>query len=143
MRRSLFISIVLAVICVSLVSASWPRLGQARRGDEPVEWPQWRGPSRDGVSTEKGLPTTWSATNNVAWKLPLPAYSGSTPIVWNDTLFLNVATARDTGQIELWAVDRRKQAVAWKRQLSGENRTGRNRTWRPRRRSPTASACGP
>ena len=78
----------------------------------------------DGISTEKGLPTTWSATENVAWKLPLPAFSGSTPIIWNDTIFLNVATERATGQIELWAVDRNKQAVAWKRPLSGENRIG-------------------
>jgi outer membrane protein assembly factor BamB len=87
-------------------------------------WPHWRGPSRDGVSTEKGLPTTWSPTENVAWKLPLPAFSGSTPIIWNDTIFLNVATERATGHIELWAVDRNKQAVAWKRPLSGENRIG-------------------
>src|SRR5690349_5191415 len=51
-------------------------------------WPHWRGPTRDGVSTETSLPTSWSATENVAWKLPLPAFSGSTPIVWNDTIFL-------------------------------------------------------
>ena len=87
-------------------------------------WPHWRGPSMDGVSSERALPTTWSATENVAWRLPLPAFSGSTPIIWNDTIFLNVATARGTGQIELWAVDRNKQAVAWKRPLSGENRIG-------------------
>ena len=78
----------------------------------------------DGISTEKGLPTTWSATENVAWKLPLPAFSGSTPIIWDDLIFLNVATERATGQIELWAVDRNKQAVVWKRPLSGGNRIG-------------------
>ena len=55
-------------------------------------WPHWRGPSRDGVSTESNLPTTWSPTQNVAWRLPLPAFSGSTPIIWNDTVFLNVST---------------------------------------------------
>ena len=88
-------------------------------------WPQWRGPSLNGVSTETGLPTTWSPTENVAWKLPLPAFSGSTPIVWGDTVFLNVATEDDTGQVELWAVDRGRQAVSWKRPLVGENRRGR------------------
>jgi outer membrane protein assembly factor BamB len=88
-------------------------------------WPHWRGPSMDGISTEQGLPTTWSATENVAWKLPLPAYSGSTPIIWDDIIFLNVATERATGNIELWAVDRNKQAVLWKRPLAGGNRTGR------------------
>ncbi|MPZ19296.1 MAG: PQQ-binding-like beta-propeller repeat protein [Luteitalea sp.] len=87
-------------------------------------WPQWRGPSLDGVSTDTGLPTTWSPTENVAWKLPLPAFSGSTPIIWDDLVFLNVATERATGEIHLWAVDRNKQDVVWKRPLSGGNRIG-------------------
>jgi outer membrane protein assembly factor BamB len=87
-------------------------------------WPQWRGPSLDGVSRETGLPHRWSPTENVAWKLALPAFSGSTPIIWEDTIFLNVATQRATGNIELWAVDRDKQAVVWKRPLSGGNRIG-------------------
>ena len=87
-------------------------------------WPQWRGPSLNGVSGETGLPTTWSATENVAWKLPLPAFSGATPIIWNDLVFLNVATARATGNIELWAVNRDTQAVAWRRPLSDVNRMG-------------------
>src|SRR5688500_15834543 len=85
-------------------------------------WPQWRGPSRDGVSTETGLPTQWSPTENVAWKLPLPAFSGSTPIIWEDRVFLNVATARATGEMELWSIDRNTQSVTWKRPLSGGNR---------------------
>ena len=87
-------------------------------------WPQWRGPSLDGVSAEKGLPTTWSATNNVAWKVPLPAFSGSTPVIWDDLVFLNVATKRRTGSLELWAIDRNKRAVIWKRPLSAGNRIG-------------------
>ena len=89
-----------------------------------ADWPQWRGPSLDGVSREKNLPTTWNATENVAWKLPLPAFSGSTPVIWDDLIFLNVATERATGQLELWAVDRTKQAVVWRRPLSGGNRIG-------------------
>jgi outer membrane protein assembly factor BamB len=60
-------------------------------------------------------------TENVAWKLALPAYSGSTPIIWGDMIFLNVATAANTGELELWAIDRTKQAVAWKRPLADSN----------------------
>ncbi|MEY4635301.1 MAG: hypothetical protein RJA55_1099, partial [Acidobacteriota bacterium] len=138
-------------------------------------WPHWRGPSHDGVSTEKGLPDTWSATcadkpatgeagpggpfaaeevetvqrggqrpgrggggnfegrpivptvcasiatTNVAWKLPLPAYSGSTPIIWGETIFLNVATATNSGVLELWSIDRNKQTVNWKRLITDSN----------------------
>ncbi len=109
MRRQLLTLAIVASTVASLAAETWPH---------------WRGPSLDGISTETNLPTTWSPTENVAWKLPLPAFSGSTPIIWNDTIFLNVATERATGQIELWAVDRNKQAVAWKRPLSGENRIG-------------------
>jgi outer membrane protein assembly factor BamB len=60
-------------------------------------------------------------TRNVAWTLRLPAYSGSTPIIWGDTIFLNVATAANTGALELWAVDRRTRSVAWKRPLADTN----------------------
>jgi outer membrane protein assembly factor BamB len=60
-------------------------------------------------------------TKNVAWKLPLPAYSGSTPIIWGDTIFLNMATASNTGGLELWAIDRTKQTVMWKRPLANDN----------------------
>jgi outer membrane protein assembly factor BamB len=58
---------------------------------------------------------------NVSWKLPLPAYSGSTPIIWGDMIFLNVATGPNTGVLELWAVDRRTRSVAWKRPMADSN----------------------
>jgi outer membrane protein assembly factor BamB len=64
-------------------------------------WPQWRGPNHDGVSTEAGLPTTWSATENVAWKLRLPGMGSSTPAVWGDRIFL---TAEDGSDLVLLCV---------------------------------------
>ncbi len=84
-------------------------------------WPNWRGPALNGVSTETGLPTKWSATENIAWKLPLPAYSGSTPIIWGERIFLSVATNSRTGDLELWAIDRTGPTVAWKRPIAGGN----------------------
>jgi hypothetical protein len=54
-------------------------------------WPQWRGPSLNGVSTEKNLPAKWTTEENIAWKLAMPEWSGSTPIIWRDRIFLNVA----------------------------------------------------
>ena len=84
-------------------------------------WPHWRGPTHDGVSKETGLPVTWNEKENIAWKLPLPAYSGATPIIWGETIFLNVATANDSGSLELWAVDRNKGAATWKRPIAAGN----------------------
>lgn len=85
-------------------------------------WPQWRGPRLDGTSTESDLPLTWSPTENITWKQPLPARSGATPIVWNDHVFLNVShdPEQDDG-LELWAVDRNTGQVRWKRPLGGGN----------------------
>src|SRR5918998_1535417 len=88
-------------------------------------WPQWRGPELNGLSKEVGLVRTWSPTTNIAWKLPTPSRTGSTPIIWGDTIFLNVATAEFTGDLELWAVDRNKQAVSWKKPLGSGNKAGR------------------
>ena len=35
------------------------------------DWAEWRGPNRDGVSTEKNLPVKWSPTgDNLAWRAP-------------------------------------------------------------------------
>src|SRR5436190_20468441 len=80
-------------------------------------WPQWRGPTRNGISTEKNLPLKWSRTENVAWKLAMPALSGSTPIVWGDRIFLNVADGLpDRGQapsLHLWCVARARGTIAW------------------------------
>ncbi len=86
-----------------------------------ANWPQWRGPTLNGVSTETGLPVKWSATEGIAWKLPMPSRTGATPIIWGDIVFLNVATAQSSGELELWAVDRNKKDVIWKRSIAGGN----------------------
>ena len=49
----------------------------------------------------------------------MPQYSGSTPIVWGEHIFLNVA---DQGSLHLWALDRNTGATRWKRLLSGGDR---------------------
>ena len=55
------------------------------------DWPQWRGPSLNGVSSETGLPLRWSKSSNIAWSLKMPQQSASTPIVWGNYIFLNIA----------------------------------------------------
>ena len=81
-------------------------------------WPAWRGPSANGVSAETNLPVKWSKTENIAWRLALPEWSGSTAIIWGERIFLNVAQGTD---LFLWCVDRTKGEPIWKRHLSGNN----------------------
>ena len=80
------------------------------------DWPNWRGPTRDGVSVES-VPVTWNTETNVAWKLEMPEWSGSTPVIWGERIFLNVA---DGENLELWCLDREARPV-WKRFLSAGN----------------------
>jgi outer membrane protein assembly factor BamB len=81
-------------------------------------WPQWRGPDATGVTTAKNLPAKWSATENVTWKLAMPERSGSTPIVWNDRVFLNLGDGAD---IYLMCVDRANGVALWKKPLGTGN----------------------
>ena len=85
-------------------------------------WPQWRGPDRNGVSNEVNLPTEWDTETNVIWKLKMPEWTGSTPIIWNDLIFLSVS---DGETIELWCLDRDRGEPIWKRFLSAGNRRQR------------------
>jgi outer membrane protein assembly factor BamB len=82
-------------------------------------WPQWRGPQLNGVSAERQLPVTWSARENIAWKLAMPERSGSTPIVWGDLVFVNVG---EGANLALWAIDRASGTLRWKSPLGGGNR---------------------
>ena len=88
-----------------------------------ADWPNWRGPARNGYSEHTGLPLEWShdgdAERNIRWKLPLPDRSGSTPIVVGDVVFLNVAEGDD---LSLWRVDAGSGDVTWQRTIGGGNR---------------------
>ena len=51
-------------------------------------WPAWRGPLGTGVSPDTGTPTEWSSEENIAWKSPLRGLGISSPIVWEDRVFV-------------------------------------------------------
>jgi len=56
------------------------------------DWPQFRGPTGQGVSDERGLPLTWSETKNVRWKVAIPGKGWSSPVVQGDRIWLTTAT---------------------------------------------------
>src|SRR5918993_313699 len=82
------------------------------------DWPQWRGPALNGGSEEQNLPVKLTATGDLTLKLAMPDRSGSTPIVWGERVFLNVA---EGDNLALWCVERAKGTVLWKRPLGGGN----------------------
>ena len=58
----------------------------------PSDWPQFRGPGGQGVSPDKGVPTTWGATVNLLWKIDLPGPGTGSPIVIGNKIFLTCHT---------------------------------------------------
>src|SRR5436309_4002932 len=60
------------------------------------EWPQFRGPDGQGHSTAKGLPLTWSETENVKWKTPIPGEGWSSPAISGNQIWMTAST--DNGQ---------------------------------------------
>ncbi|MDB5342574.1 MAG: outer rane biosis protein [Schlesneria sp.] len=85
-------------------------------------WPGWRGPAGNGISSEKNLPVEWSPTHNVAWKLALPGSAGASPVVWGDRIFLT--SVNEAGDLLLIAVDTNGKQV-WRKAVSTGNKTAR------------------
>jgi outer membrane protein assembly factor BamB len=82
-------------------------------------WPGWRGPSRNGVSSETSVPTTWSADENILWKVPVPGTGTGNPIVWGDRVFLTASDGRDQGELHVLCFDRDTGRTRWHRRLWG------------------------
>jgi outer membrane protein assembly factor BamB len=89
-----------------------------------ADWPQFRGPGGSGTSVETGLPTTWSATENVVWKTRLPGPGTSSPIVVGQHIYLTCYSGYglepDKGDMDqlmrhLLCVDRATGKVLWTR----------------------------
>jgi outer membrane protein assembly factor BamB len=65
------------------------------QGEAVQYWSRWRGPSGQGLATGR-YTDTWSATQNVQWRTPIPGRGNSSPIVWRDRVI--VTTAQDGGR---------------------------------------------
>lgn len=86
-------------------------------------WPGWRGPNRNGVTSDTGVPTTWSATENVLWKSSLPGIGTSNPVVWGDSVFLTSSDGRDHGELHVICFDRDTGRERWHQRLWGTTPT--------------------
>ena len=78
---------------------------------DETNWPRWRGPQGNGHSSETGLPVKWSASD-VAWKTDLPGSGQSSPVVWDDRIFLTAALAEGRDRLVL-CVDRSTGKILW------------------------------
>ncbi|MEM6674103.1 MAG: PQQ-binding-like beta-propeller repeat protein [Planctomycetota bacterium] len=69
------------LLALPLVLAPSEEAGEGR-------WSNWRGPHHNGAADATELPTKWTVDENVVWKTPMPSWSGATPAIWDDRIFL-------------------------------------------------------
>jgi len=56
------------------------------------EWPQFRGPDGQGHASQRGLPLSWSETENIAWKTEIPGLGWSSPVIRGEKIWMTTAT---------------------------------------------------
>ena len=123
--------------------------GSPRAADPPARWPSFRGVQASGVADGQGLPDTWdlAAGTNVKWRVALPGLAHSSPVVWDDRIFVTTAVSsrgsatfkrglygagdasedRSTQDWQVIAIDRRTGRTIWTRTAySGEPREKRH-----------------
>jgi outer membrane protein assembly factor BamB len=88
MRRILVLGLLLA----------WPQVSRLMADDS---WPQFRGQQARGVVEGKGLPDTWSPTRNVVWKRDIPGNGWSSPIVWENRIFVTSVLREGKGELPI------------------------------------------
>ncbi len=81
-------------------------------------WAQWRGPGWTNVSTEKSIPVEFGTDRNLLWRVEMPGPAGSSPIVWNDTVFV---TSADGDNLLVMALDIAGKEL-WRQTLDGQNK---------------------
>jgi outer membrane protein assembly factor BamB len=100
-------------------------------GDAAHYWPRWRGPSGQGlVSDEYDYPQQWSGQENVLWRVDLPGDDSSSPIVWEDKIFLTTAeTAGDDRTRSILCYSTEDGSLLWKAEAPApESQPTRRRT---------------
>jgi outer membrane protein assembly factor BamB len=98
----------------SLLLISFLLLGAALGRAE--NWPGWRGPEGNGVSHESRLPLHWSVTNNIRWKTKIPGAGFSSPIVWQNRVFVTSAF-EDGARRAVHCLDRPSGKILWSREI--------------------------
>jgi hypothetical protein len=107
MRRSL----ALAVVMIGAHAAAWSARGE--------NWPGWRGPERNGTTTDRGAPLVWSAETGARWKATLPGSGISNPIVWKKRVVCTSSDGARQQDLHVICLDRDTGREQWHARLWG------------------------
>ncbi|MEM7396201.1 MAG: PQQ-binding-like beta-propeller repeat protein, partial [Verrucomicrobiota bacterium] len=85
-------------------------------------WPSWRGPDGNSVSSEKNLAVEWGQKKNIAWRTEIPGWGSSTPAIWGDRIFLTTVTEK--GEMLFLAYDKAGKEL-WRKSMGRGNKVVR------------------
>ena len=123
-------SILLLLIVLIFSSISWK---SNPIDDDEKYWPQWRGPLATGESPLGNPPLLWSEEKNIKWKIEIPGLGLSSPIVWDDRVFVTSAVnTKNSGvqasgsrrrgirpnqvlKFDIFAINRKNGKVIWQK----------------------------
>ena len=109
--------------------------GQNFEKTKQNNWHQWRGPEATGFASSGSPPVRWNDRSNIRWKFPIVGEGSSTPIIWENQVFILSAVETNRGssrsmpahpeaktvpsnqifEFVVWSLDRRNGDVLWKR----------------------------
>src|SRR5207244_8853668 len=90
------------------------------------DWPEFRGPTGQGLSVERGLPFEWSSEKNVAWKISIPGLAWSSPVVSKGQIYLTSAvayTATEGPSLRALCLEAKSGTLLWKVEISPSDHT--------------------
>src|SRR5688572_17101923 len=78
------------------------------------DWPQFRGPTGQGISTATNVPVEWDNSRNIAWKTEIPGLGWSSPVLVDGRVYLTTATGKDSNpSLRAICVDANDGKVLW------------------------------
>lgn len=104
---------------------SWTHISAQNSIEYEKNWPAWRGPDATGVAIDGNPPVSWSETSNIRWKVDIPGLGHSTPIVWEDHVFVTTAVRTTGGPANTYrfivlAYDRNDGEILWQTTVTEE-----------------------
>ena len=99
--------------CLAVVAAAATWSTSLSTSALAQNWPAWRGPSGNST-TEQALPVEWNEKSGIAWQTELPQWGTSTPVVWDDSIFV---TTQQDEKLLLLKLDVNGGAVQWTQQV--------------------------
>ena len=86
--------------CATTVTALLTLLLSVATDGAAQQWPKFRGVNAGDIADDPALPDTWSETENIAWKIDIPGLSWSSPVVWDDHIFVTTAISTADDEVQ-------------------------------------------